>query len=517
MSFVYDNMAALTVAIASAIIVWLFGGTRGDMLTPVVPWLTVFLLEMLVFFPQRRGRETTYDARKRLWKGLKRDPLLWVSVGLMLLLAIPFANNGLCRYCDAQLIANGLRPEPKLPLLPFCVDRLDHLNVCWWFLLALSAALVVRHSLARRGKRFVVAAVVWNAMAVAVFGFLQTALGAPGPFWRTDVGTYYGTVSTFFATFGYPNMAGSYFVLAFGLSVAMWRDRRERLASAERERDISSTAPRRPRMFWKRNLYLIPAVVNFYAALCTLSRAAILLAVVSAAIYCYHAFATFLAPKHRADRVRIGVIVVAAFAALVSVTVHYLPANMQKEVDSIDTVKVLDRVSGRGNSSTDIAWKLWTRHKLFGCGGWGYRHFCRALMEPKEAKMAHMHPGAMNVHNDYLQFLAEHGIVGFALMVAVVVLLLVPVARTWRKLAVAARFLKGKAALPHPRQVFALPGSAFAVLVACLCPLLHAFGDCPLRSLAVLLDFFIALAALPGFLPREEQSARHHHHSSPTP
>jgi len=507
-SFVYDYLAAITLAVVSSIIVWLFGGTRGDMLTPVVPWLILFLVEMLLFFPQRRGWETTYDARKRLWKDLKRDPLVLTVVALLFLLAIPFVNNGLCRYCDVQLLANGVRPEPKMKLLPFCVDRLDHLNVFWWFSLSMAAVLVVRHSLARRGKRFVVAAIVWNATAVAVFGFLETALGAPGPYWRTDVGTFYGTASTFFATFGYPNMGGSYFAMMFGLAVAMWRDRRERLSKAEHQRDISSTAPRRPHMFWKRNFYLIPSAICFYAAISTLSRAAICLVVVSSSIYAYHAFATYLKSKNRAERLRAGVIWLAGFAAVVALSIYYLPEKVQKEVDNIDAVQVLDRVSGREDRPSAVAWKLWTKNKLFGCGGWGYRHFCRDFMDKKSASTVHMNPGAINVHNDYLQFLAEHGIIGFGLIVTVVVLLMLPVGRVWRKLSASSMFVRGKNALPRPRQLFALPAPAFMVIVACCCPLVHAFGDCPLRSLAVLLDFFIAIAAIPGFLPHEER--KHH-------
>ena len=95
MSFLVNNAAAIAVGAVIAVLGWMFGGTRGSLLTPVVPWLFVFMSEVLVCFPQRRRYETTYDARARVWRELKKDPVTWLVVGFLALLAIPFANNGL--------------------------------------------------------------------------------------------------------------------------------------------------------------------------------------------------------------------------------------------------------------------------------------------------------------------------------------------------------------------------------------------------------------------------------------
>ena len=117
--------------------------------------------------------------------------------------------------------------------------------------------------------------------------------------------------------------------------------------------------------------------------------------------------------------------------------------------------------------------------------------------------------GGANVHNDHLQFLVEHGLVGFGGMVAIVVLLLWPIVKQWRATVRDLRFKKSKDLPPRPIAVFALPAPAFFILLTALATVIHAFSDCPLRSCAVLDLFFISLAALPGFMPKQEH---HHHH-----
>jgi O-antigen ligase len=503
MSCLLSNFAPFAVAAASAVVVWMFGGTRGGLLVPVVPWLVAILLETLFFFPQRREDETSYDARERVWHDLKRDPLTWVALGLFVLLLVPFVNNGLCPSCDAGRIASGLSEKPPVPLIPFCVDRIDHLNVVLWFALALSSLVVVRHALTRRGKRLVLELLVWNGVGLAALGFLQNALGAEGPFWNTNAGTVYGAGfhGDFFSVFGYPNMGGDYFTTLFGISLALWRHNLEERRAAHEAKDISSSAEPPHRQFWAKHYFLIPAVVCFYAALNTLSRAAILLATSTAVVYFLHSFVSFVAHKRKADRVRAAAWTALGVAVVVTLACLFSPKGVQKELGTIGTTEVFDRVSGRGQYHVRVATEIWKDHPLCGCGGWGYIHFCVPKMTPEERADIQV-IGGINVHNDYLQFLAEHGVLGFGAMVALVVLLVWPVCRLWRRLSREARFLTGRNAPPRPRQIFVLPAPAFFILVTACATLIHAFADCPFRSPAVLTLFYVSLAAIPGFLPR---------------
>ncbi len=541
MRFLSNNVAVIHVFLLVAAYVWLFGGTRAEFILPVIPWFAALLLEAMVCFPQRHEGETTYEARARVWHAMRKDPLVWVSCALTALLMIPFFNKGLCPVCDYPAIQAGTDPRPLIPFFPFCVDRLEHLNVVLWFVPSLAAAVATKHSLLKSGKRALLGLVVWNGMLLGVVGALQQMTGAQGPLWFDECkqSVY------FFSTFGYPNMAGAYFTLLFGIAIAMWRwSVGENTDGAKSGVVMSSVAagaspsakgnaisegavhrhhhhrqhvvsgPKRHVQYVMKHLYLIPAVIFFACALDTLSRAAILLVTVLTIIYFLHAFVSSFAKMKKAKRVKAG-----AFLGLVLVLVAlcgaiFTPENLHNEVSTLDTVAVLDRMTGKGQYHVRVATEIWKDNFLFGVGGWGYRHFCIQNMTDEELRTMQTSGGA-NVHNDYLQFLAEHGIVGFGLIVAIVVLLIWPIGSAWKALVQSVRFLPAKDQPPRPVQIFVLPAPVFCILLAGTAVFVHAFGDCPFRSPAVLSLFFVSLAAAEGFLPRlhrEHREHSHHHH-----
>lgn len=507
MSFVCANLAVFVTGFVISLLGWLYGGTRSDVLASTAPWLIFFLAETLFFFPQKRHDETTYQARERVWKSLKHDSLIWVSVVLLGLLAIPFLNKGLCPYCDYKLIKEGINPAPPFGFLPFCVSLEDHYNVFLWFAVALSTLITIRHALTSSGKRMLLKLIVWNGFALAIVGFVQIATGAVGPLWREMInpktGKVIASVSTFFSTFGYPNMAGDYFTTMFGLALALWRcSLSETDVEAKSNRSPSEKAKRK--YFWRRHVALMPAGVFYFAAISTLSRAAIMLVNVILVIGFVHSLVDVTHHMPRKKRVRnsmIALIVVflAAFFAIVT-----MPDDVRHEVNTLDTKSVLDRVSGKGQYHTRVANAIWAEHRLFGCGGWGYKHFCGQKMRELDIDLKEMQiRGGINVHNDHLQFLTEHGLVGFGLILAIVLMLVIPIIREWIKLVKAAQFTEKKKAPPKPVQIFALPAPIFFILMTSTATIIHGFGDCPLRSAAVLTLFFASLGIMPGFLPKE--------------
>ena len=503
MFFLYDNVVTIAVALVSCAFAWLFGGTLPQYLLPVMPWLLALLLETMLCFPQRHAGETTYEARERVWYEMKHDPVTWVVVGFLALLMVPFFNTGLCEICDYTAINFGeAKAEPLIPFIPFCVNRMQHLDVVVWFVPALTAMLAVRHALLKRGKRMVLEFIVWNGVGLSVIGAVQQLTGAQGPLWLPCE----GRPVYFFSTFGYPNMGGDYFTTLFGLSVGLWRWKLESARAAAEANDGDSVQRQARMSFWRRHIMLVPALFFFFSALTTLSRAAILLVSLLAVCFFIHSFVSFFVRMPKAKRVKASAASMFGLVAIALCTVVFMPDDLQKEVGSLDTIEVLDRVSGRGQYHVRVATEIWKDHLFFGCGGWGYKHFCVPKMT--DAELRHIQQvGGINVHNDYLQFLAEHGLVGFGCLVAIVVLLLWPLGRIWKALMASVRFTPPKDQPAKPHAIFVLPAPVFCILMTALATFIHGFGDCPFRSPAVLTLFFVSLAALDGFLPRLKTEA----------
>ena len=110
--------------------------------------------------------------------------------------------------------------------------------------------------------------------------------------------------------------------------------------------------------------------------------------------------------------------------------------------------------------------------------------------------------GGVNVHNDYLQFMCEHGAIGTGLLLLIVAALFLPLFRRWGHEIRVSHFTK-KADSPRPTALFCVPAVVVGVLLAAAANLIHAFGDCIFRSPAVLIQFLLLLAAVEGFLPHE--------------
>ena len=440
--------ASALVAFAVAVVAWAIGGSLSGLLFAVAPVSLACLLAATFLCPQRLPGESFAEARARVRRSLLIDPLTWLALGLVVLLLIPLANVGLCWQCDAALIAAGGDPAPPVAWLPSCLRSREHLGVAVSFLLALSVMPAVRHGLTDEGRRRFLDLLVWNAVALSVLGFVQRATHAPGPLWLSSEGELAPWM--FFATFGYVNFGAAYFTMMMCVALSLWAG------------DVAE----------KGRLGIpVRAFVLYGASVGTLSRTAIAFAVLAAVAGVV--FACVVLTRRIREGMQGGhwrfLVVVGMVAACAAA---FALGDVRREVADLGPSAVSERVVDRIGCHRRAAIGLWKDNKLFGCGGWGYMHLCTTKMSAEELKGLQMEGGAF-VHNDYLQFLCEHGAVGFGLM-AILFLAL------FRSLWGERRHL--------PRFAFA----AAAMLVV----LLQALWDCPLRCPAVLMTLIGFVAAM---------------------
>lgn len=497
MNFFVRNILLLHLLALALAFSWIHGGTRPDLLLPVIPWLTAFVLEHLLVFPQAKSTETLMEARSRVWRALVRDPLLYLTLILTVLLVIPLFNVAGAPVLDAAT-GQWRNPTPPYPGLPSCVKAAEHAVLLLWFPPVLVAALAAKHGLLKAGKRLLLEGLCWNGAALAVLGFAQLASGAKSVFWGTQEFAY------FFSTFGYPNFAGAFFTLLFALSAGLWFGRASvnligtSAGSGTRLEDDTSV--------FERHYLLLAVLLNLGGAIASLSRAAILLCAVVCVVFGGYMVAGAWQKTEGGGRAKlIAAIIITLFVGALSFTV-FAPSALKTEFTSITPSAVVERVSGRAQYHARVAREIFNDHPVFGVGGWGYPHYLTQYLTPEDVKSMQIDGGA-NVHNDALQFLAEQGAVGFGILVACALALAVPLLVHAVRFCLMMAKADAEATPPaKPAWLYRLPPAVVAVFVGTAATVCHSLGDLPFRDPAILLVWVLAFACAPGFLPAIRKS-----------
>ena len=353
MNFFIRNVVLIHLLALALAFSWIHGGTRPDLLLPVIPWLTAFVLEFLLIFPQARSTETLSEARSRVWHSLARDPLLYLSLALTILLVLPLFNvSGGSEY---NVATHQLRnPAPPMPGLPFCVNPSEHAVLLLWFPPVLIAALAAKHGLLNKGKRLLLEALCWNGAALALLGFVQQMTGATSVLWGEQV------FSHFFSTFGYPNFAGAFFTLLFALSAGLWFGR----VSADMiGPSVGGTgAEEAPQVngYW----LLVPVLLNLAAAFASLSRAAILLCTAVLLVLGLYMVLGVWQKTESVERVKVlAAIIMTLFIGGLTLTV-FAPPALRTEIASITPAAVAERVSTSDQLALKFCACLFPDYKL---------------------------------------------------------------------------------------------------------------------------------------------------------
>jgi O-antigen ligase len=437
---------------------WMRGGSSHGYQPPII-WLSV-LCFLYLLWQLTAGRRAGKDdiavspGIQHSLSGLLKDPLFAIAGLFLLFLALQWYNSGRLIYFN-QADSAWRFSEPPFPFLPSSIRQKEAAEMFVWFLPAFTAALCIRHGLAARsGIRTLLIVIVANAGLLGLFGALQFFSGTKKVFWTWPQATH------FFASFSYQNHSGEFFLLMFCLSVGFLL----------RYLLFDKTAPRRKLwliVFSAASLVTLVSIhLSLVAASTIFAWAVMAVATVFAGIIVFKRFP----PVMRLNLVMAVVI----FASLA----FYVVSGTAREKVAIELSNMADATELEKDFTTRwwqvvTARKIWDDNKLFGVGGWGYRHLVGSYM-PEKAWVLLKESGRANVHNDFMQYLAEFGVVGFGLILLAVAVLFWPLLRypMWS----------------HPMILFPMLG----ILLTCL----HSAIDLPFRNTAVILTWTTILAVV---------------------
>jgi O-antigen ligase len=455
---------------------WARGGSSPAYMW-ALPWLCLGLLEIMLLLPPAHRGETPQGAVKRMLGGIFLDPITYIGIALVGFLLIQWLN-GPCELVENAEAFSGWDYEPPpWKTMPFCVVREEALQVLIWFLAVVSAVIAVRHAMRPSARYFILKLFVANGALLSILGFVQL-LKSPGKlFWYRPIPVY------FFATFGYPNHAGTFFTMMTALTMGLIL------------RAIGNKG-RRIEVAWLTLAFCLNAA-GIYGSLC---RAAIVmgsLIIVVGLVY------GLIYLWNRISRVKVlaTAVIVAAVAVCAAVLALVPGSPLKKEIDTIDFSHLASVYEGDREELGQAALEIWKDHSWTGVGGWGFRRYVALYMS--EDRWAYLQTsGRANVHNDALQFLCEHGVIGFGLMAALALALL---GHALVRLPLIRRETNSTTGQPRSwfESVSPCVWGAFAAIAAMA---VHSTIDLPFRSIANTLVWFVLLACLPGFMPSKESS-----------
>ncbi len=457
------------IALLAVVLSWAHGGTGVNSLT-AIPWLSLIVLEMTLLLPPVRKTETPDLARMRVWRALVRDPLFYVGSLLCLYLLFQCLNGG--RKLEFDLASNSWRFSlPPLSWGPFCVVPDESRPVFYGFLAAVVVLLGIRRGTNRRGKLILLRVLVANGGVLSLFGIVQRfgAMRLPGSSSLPNV---------CFTGFETVSQSGAFFTLLLAISIGLL----VQALLAEGERKHAS---------WLG----VVLALNLTGALFSGSRAAILF---SLALF---VLGGLYAIRHAWRLVDSGVllkVLAVYFLVLVSgvAFLFFLAPNnpILREIRTVPWDKLGEGTFGVRWLQTVSAWHIWREHPWFGVGGLGYRHY--VCLELDETQRALLFRGGSHVYNDGLQFLVEHGVIGFGLMLGGVAILLKPIIQRLRL----AHVTNVDGWTGEPWLLFRVSPITILILAGTTITFLASLIDLPFRSPAVLVTWCIALACAPAFL-----------------
>ena len=453
-----------------------------ETLTAYLPlaWFAAGLIEVTLLFPSARKGEEVYDARRRVRTSLLRDPILSAGIVGFLFILLQTLNGP--RVLSFNPVSGVWEfSHARIDGFPACITQAGSVQGLFWHILVIPAMLVVGNGMGKKGRTLLLKYLVSISALLALFGLIMHAS------WTGTAG------SQTFATLPNPATAGIYFFMHFCVAAALYT---QEVGSEIRDR-IQCHA-----LFAATVLNLAGVLFSLSCIGIALSAGALVLLFVYGTVYLANRIAT-------ADKMRMmaaGLILAGLLAFL-----HFVAYPQNPIHDCIATI-----TSGHWGTLeaktehavlTSVAKRMFKANAVHGVGTWGYAQpscFGKFMEDDEWEALSNQEATPATCDNDCLQFLAEYGCVGFAVLALPFVLLF---ARALGRLAVEFRPKLRKPkdsdssteneARPFTERLSPL---AFALLLAVVAPFVLSFRFSVLRYPLVLFTWTIFLSVFPTLI-----------------
>ena len=453
-----------------------------ETLTAYLPlaWFAAGLIEVTLLFPSARKGEEVYDARRRVRASLLRDPILSVGIVGFLFLALQTLNGPRTLFFNP--LSGGWEFSPaRIGGFPACITQSGSVQGLFWSLLVIPAMLVVGNGMGKKGRTLLLKFLVAVSALLALYGLVRgfSAKGRIG--------------AEAFATLPDPITAGIYFFMHFCVASALYVQE----VGAEIRDRIQVHA------------LFIGCVLNFAGALFSLSCLSIALSA-AALVLLFIYGAVYLANRlPTADKMRMmagGLILVGLIAFLHFVAYPRNPIHACTEKILSGQWETPEEKAERGVLAA-VAKRMFKANAVHGVGTWGYAEpscFGKYMADDDWEALSNPNSTPSTCGNDSLQFLAEYGCVGFAVL-ALPYLIVFGTALGRLALEFRPRIRKSKdseSSSENESRPFTerLPPLAFALLLAIVVPFAISFRFSVFRYPLVLYTWTLFISILPTLI-----------------
>lgn len=428
-------------------------------------WLSLLSAEVLVVMPSVRNGESLNEARIRTLKAIAGDAYLYIGLLMAAYLFVQWFNGGCAPEYDVNAgIWSYSKPDKEW--LPTSVNQLDSLRMFNIFAACVVLGLSLRNAVGKRSKRYLLQ---WLSSLSGILAALCVWQGLAGnaSFARLMENTELSSLGSFF---------GFWLIMGIG-SYA------DSLTFQQRRTEI---------------IYILAIICNFVGMLFFAQLLSLLLYSVIFLVLLIYLGIYLLDHVKSAFLVKFYLLTFLIIVSVLGLSIMTLPQSVipNKIAMAADLPDYWQGLQESKAVRSHAALEIWKENMWFGKGAEGFKHYLGTVLD--DQGWSRVRINKESVYNDVLQFLCEFGLLGSAILSALIVSLIIP-------LCYRAHIAWGKEDADHLNvgRKYLLRISPFVVtgVIATLSCFGESFIASPYRLPGLFISVFVVMLTLPAFLP----------------